>query len=276
MKTYLFLPNGPGLCPHPPGTLYAAPIADIISLFAVIIAMKKVMSELKVTDKVIEKSKEHTELSAFVKKEGLLVNRPITINRQFASGGREVGKRLADALDIAYYDKELLSAIAEKSGFSQNFVSEFDETSIKNYVFTFGQTFTTYNNSPITQLLNVQSEILQQIAKKESAVIMGRCANYILSDENPFKVFIYSSDMDARIKRCYDKVPQDVGVKSATKMKDDIQKVDKKRSMYYEYYTDQKWMDMSNYDLCIDTSTVGVKGAVEIILNALYTTEVEA
>ena len=197
------------------------------------------------------------------------MNKIITINRQLSRGGSEVGKRLADALNIAYYDKELIHAIAEKSGFSENFVAKFDEVTIKNYPFTFGQAFTTYDNSPMEQLLHVQSEILQQIAEKEDAVIIGRCADYIIKDADPFKVFIYSSDMNVRIKRCYEKVPQDVGVKSGHEMKNNILSVDKKRSNYYENYTDQKWMDMSNYNLCIDTSKVGVKGAVEIILKAL-------
>lgn len=75
--------------------------------------------------------------------------------------------------------------------------------------------------------------------------------------------------MDARIKRCYEKVPEDVGVKTEVEMKNNIQRVDKKRSEYYEHYTDQEWIDMSNYNLCIDTSKVGVKGAVELILKAI-------
>lgn len=247
------------------GTLYSAPIADIISLIAVIVVMKKVMNELKVADEQIEE----LEIPVLPSNESLLSNQTITINRQFASGGREVGKRLADALGVAYYDKELLQEMAEKSGFSKKFVEEYDEVSIKNYHFTYGHAFASYNNSPMTQLLQIQSETLQQIAEKESAVIIGRCADYILRDKNPFKVFIYSSDMEARIKRCYEKVPEDVGVKTEAEMKSDIRRVDKKRSEYYEDYTDQEWIDMSNYNLCIDTSKVGVKGAVEIILNSI-------
>ncbi|MFI3297896.1 MAG: MATE family efflux transporter [bacterium] len=247
------------------GILYAAPIADVVSFIAIIIVMKKVLRELK-TGNVQDISTEAPHLA----RQGVLrTNQTITINRQFASGGREVGKRLADALDIAYYDKELLHAIAEKSGFSKKFVEEYDEVAIKNYHFTYGHAFSSYNSSPMTQLLKKQSETLQQIAENENLVIIGRCADYILRDKNPFKVFIYSSDMDARIKRCYEKVPEDVGVKTEVEMKNNIQRVDKKRSEYYEHYTDQEWIDMSNYNLCIDTSKVGVKGAVELILKAI-------
>ncbi|MFI3166172.1 MAG: MATE family efflux transporter [Bacillota bacterium] len=261
----ILLPRAFGLI----GTLYSAPIADVVSLIAVVIVMKKVMGELKTAD-VKTKS---AETSVLKKQGSRLVNQTIIINRQFASGGREVGKRLADALHIAYYDKDLLQAIAEKSGLSEDFVAKYDETVIQNYHFTFGQSFTVYEHSPVHQLLHAQSEILQQIAENENAVIIGRCADYILSDANPFKVFVYSSDMDARIKRCYEKVPEDVGVKTALEMKDDIQSIDKKRAAYYESSTGQIWNDMSHYNLCIDTSKVGVKGAVEIILSALHTIE---
>ncbi|MFR9543540.1 MAG: MATE family efflux transporter [Rikenellaceae bacterium] len=259
----ILLPRAFGLI----GTLYSAPIADVVSLIAVVIVMKKVMGELKAGT---------VQESGLAKQELLLSNQTITINRQFASGGREVGKRLADALHIAYYDKELLQVIAEKSGLSQNLVAKYDEVSIQNYHFTFGQAFTAYQHSPVGRLLHAQSEILQQIAENEHAVIIGRCADYMLSDANPFKVFVYSSDMDARIKRCYEKVPEDVGVKTALEIKDNIQSIDKKRAAYYESSTGQTWNDMSHYNLCIDTSKVGVKGAVEIILNALHTIETNA
>lgn len=247
------------------GTLYSAPIADVISLIAVIFAMKKVLGELKnATTQPLE-----SQASISVNKMYTKGNRTITICRQFGSGGREVGKRLADALNIAYYDKELLSEIAERSGFSKNFVNEFDEAIVKNHHFTYGRAFTAYNESPVTELLHVQSEILQQIAQRESAVIIGRCSDYILRDKEPFKVFVYSSDINARIKRCYEKVPEDVGVKSEQEMKNDIESIDKKRAKHYEYYTDQKWIEMSNYNLCVDTSKIGVKGAVDVILEAL-------
>ncbi|MFR9543765.1 MAG: cytidylate kinase family protein, partial [Rikenellaceae bacterium] len=258
----ILLPRAFGLI----GTLYSAPIADVVSLIAVIIVMKKVMNELKTVKVQGEKS----EAPAFENQGLQPAGQTITINRQFASGGREVGKRLADALHIAYYDKELLHAIVERSGFSNDFVTAHDEASMKNYHFSFGHAFATYNSSPMTQLLQVKSETLQQIAEQESSVIIGRCADYILRDDKPFTVFIYSSSMDARIKRCYEKVPQDVGNKTEREMQEHIQGIDKKRREYYEYYTDQKWMDMSHYNLCIDTSKVGVKGAVEIILNALH------
>lgn len=252
------------------GTLYSAPIADVVSLIVVIFVMKKVLSGLK-TEEIQSMSIENP--ISYNKENSFSNNRIITINRQFSSGGREVGKRLADALNIGYYDKELLDEIAQKSGFSSNFISELDESTVKNYHFTFGQAFAYYNNSPMTELLQVQSETIKQIAQKESAIIIGRCADYILKDEKPFKVFIYSSDMNVRVKRCYEKVPADMGVKSEQEIIDNIKSIDKKRAKYYEYYTGQKWIEMSNYNICIDTSKIGIKAAVEIILNALNDVE---
>ncbi len=199
------------------------------------------------------------------------MSRIVTINRQFGSGGREVGKRLADELECAYYDKELLDKLAEETGLSADFIERFDETTTRNYGFTFARAFVTYVPTPMEQLQIEQHKLLKSIAPKGDSVIIGRCANYILSEYNPFRVFIYSSDMDFRVKRCFDKVSDDHGKLSASDMEKKIVSIDKERKKYYEYQTGQKWLDMTNYNLCIDSSMVGVKNAVQIILNALST-----
>lgn len=193
----------------------------------------------------------------------------ITISRQFGSGGREVGKRLADALGYSYYDKELIAKVAENSGFHPDFIESNSESSFtRSYSYTFARSFSVYNQSLSDKIQIEQNKVIKEVADKGNAVIIGRCADYVLSDEKPFKVFIYSSDMGSRIKRCYDKVPEDK-TKSAKEMEKSIRKIDKTRSKYYEFYTGQSWSNLENYNLCIDTSTVGVMKAVEIIISAL-------
>ena len=198
------------------------------------------------------------------------MNTIITINRQFGSGGREVGKRLADALQCAYYDKELLGAIAKEVGFTTGYIDEFDEKTTRNYGYTFGRSFITYQQSPADTIQIAYTNVIKEVAEKGNCVIMGRCANHILQNKNPLKVFIYASDMNFRVERCFDKVPEDRVNKTEKQMTKEILTVDKQRAKYHEYYTGETWSNISNYNLCIDTSKVGITKAVELILVALH------
>ena len=193
----------------------------------------------------------------------------ITINRQFGSGGREVGKRLADALQCSYYDKELLEIIAKEVGYTTEYINQFDESATRTYAYTFGRSFVTYQQTPADTIQLAYTNVIKSMAQKNDCVIMGRCANHSLRDQNPLKVFIYASDIDFKIARCFDKVPADKEFNTQKQMAKDILKVDKQRAKYHEYYTGQTWSDMSNYNLCIDTSKIGINKAVELILNAL-------
>ncbi len=196
-------------------------------------------------------------------KGGFLMNKIITINRQFGSGGREIAKRLSDALKISYYDKELIRQIANKTNFSPDFIAETSET-MTYQPLVFANTFATSLLSPADTVQFAQTEIIRELADKEDCIIVGRCANSIL-EERAFKVFIYASDMDSRINRCYEKVPTDNDV-PRRKMEKQILSIDKERAKYHSFSTGQEWMDMNNYDLCIDTSKLGVKKAVELIV----------
>ncbi|WP_317856287.1 cytidylate kinase-like family protein [Chakrabartyella piscis] len=187
----------------------------------------------------------------------------ITINRQFGSGGREIAKRLADVLQIAYYDKALINQIAEKTSFSPEFIAEASET-MNFQPLVFANTFASNLLSPADTIQIAQTEFIKEIAEKEDCIIVGRCANSILED-TAFKVFIYASDMDTRIERCYVKVPADQDM-PRKKMEKQILAVDKQRAKYHSFTTGQEWFDMNNYDLCIDTSKMGVKKAVELIV----------
>ncbi len=194
----------------------------------------------------------------------------ITISREFGSGGREIGKRLADELNIAYYDKELINIIAEETNMHPDYIESFQDSSVsRNFNFVYGRSFVipqpVFNVND--EIMIAQKRIISEIADKQDCVIVGRCADYILG-EKALKVFVYSSDMEAKIQRCIDKVPED-GQKDQKEIKKEILKIDKNREKYYNFYTGNQWKNMSNYDLCINTSNVGISKAVSAIMTCI-------
>lgn len=195
------------------------------------------------------------------------MNRIITIGREFGSGGRELGRRLAEELNIEYYDKEIISEIAKHTKLSEEYVSEIIEHRIHHlYPITIGRTLTYANDYQIKQIQRVyqaQCDILKELAEKSSCVIVGRCADYILSEYKPFKMFVYA-DMESKITRCI-KRNQDKQDLSRKQFRKQIIRIDKDRAKYYEYYTGLKWGDKSNYDLCINTTDTVIKDIVPII-----------
>lgn len=197
------------------------------------------------------------------------MNKIITISRQFGSGGREVGKRLADKLNYAYYDKELINAVAKESNLSEDYIEKYSEAALsRSFPLVFGNSFYSYSIQPSEQVQIAQSKVILELAHKGDSIFVGRCADYILSESKPFKVFVYASDMDFRIERCYRRVSEEK-IKSEKDMKKKILKIDKQRASYYEFYSDQKWGDIENYNLCIDTSKLGIKATVDIIIAAI-------
>lgn len=194
----------------------------------------------------------------------------ITINRTFGSGGREVGKRLADELNIKHLDKELINSIYKKTNIDKQILKNEDENVDSDlYNYSLSRSFATYQ-MPMSDHIQLEtSKIIKEQASKNSCVIVGRCADYILRNENPFKVYIYSSDDNSRIERCFNKIPQDRETKTPEAMLKEIKKIDKKRSKYYSYYTGGDKDLMNNYNLCIDTSKISIKNAVKLIIEAL-------
>lgn len=188
----------------------------------------------------------------------------ITIGREYGSGGREIGETLAKRLGIHWYDKELLTVSAEKSGFAQRIFEQYDETAQNSLLYS----LVTGLGSPASpiqplsvQLYLEQFNTIREIAQKESCVFIGRCSDYALRDqENVINVFVHAPLSD-RIKRICRRNQVD-----EAKARDMIQKKDKARANYYNYYTNQKWGSTRNYDLTFDTSKVGIDGAVDLIL----------
>ncbi len=192
------------------------------------------------------------------------MNKVITVGRQFGSGGRELGRRLAEALGIEYYDKEILAAIAQHTSLSEEYVHNIIErTPHSLFPITTGQSFSYVCDYPLQQMNTIyqaQTDIIRDMAEKSDCVIVGRCADYILRDSKPLRLFVYA-DMDSRIRRC---LARSAGAEHLTEkeVRRQIQQLDKNRSDYYEYFTDRKWGDMNNYDLCVNTSGQDIKTLV--------------
>jgi len=180
----------------------------------------------------------------------------VTISRQFGSGGRELGRRLAEELGIAYYDHEIVDALLEKTNLAEEYVRSVEEQRVVPLLpITIGSTFSAYGGSqydPSLSIFTHESEIIKEIAEKSDCVIVGRCADYVLRDKDPYRIFIYA-DIASRVERCQKRAKE--GEKTDFKdMKRHIEKVDSKRAKYYWFHTDQDWGKPEYYDLCVNTS----------------------
>ncbi|MGI6010363.1 MAG: AAA family ATPase [Ruminococcus sp.] len=199
-------------------------------------------------------------------------NTIITISRQYGSGGREIGKKLAEELDIPFYDKELLSRAAKESGICEELFENHDEKPTNSFLYSlvmdtysFGYTSSSFTDMPINQkIFLAQFNAIKSIANEGPCVIVGRCADYALEEyNNCISVFIYSS-MKSRIRRIAGKYDL-----TDAKAKDRITKTDKKRASYYNYYSNKKWGDASSYHLCVDSGRFGIDGTISLIKQAI-------
>ena len=197
----------------------------------------------------------------------------ITIARQYGSGGREIGEKVAEKLGIKLYDKELITKAATKGSLDENVTKLADESAANSLLYTLamgsnvlGTTMHFGYKMPLNdKLFILQSEVIKECAKEESCVIIGRCADYVLRDEeNLFRIFIYG-DLDHRQARVAARHPE---LKSS-QIIDVINKTDKRRSSYYNFYTGNKWGKYDNYDIAINSSTLGIDGAAELICSCI-------
>ena len=195
------------------------------------------------------------------------MNRIITIGREFGSGGREIGRRLAEHLHFAYYDQEIVKEIAKRTDMAEEYIRNIEERQpIPLLPITIGRTFTLPPNAITDQAQTVYAEqckVIREMAQKSDCVIVGRCADYVLRELSPFRLFIYA-DMKSKIERCRKK-GQEKDILNNQDLQRKILSVDKSRSKYYQFYTDQVWGDKKNYDLCINTSAIEIKKAVYAI-----------
>ena len=186
-------------------------------------------------------------------------NRVITISREYGSGGRMIGRKLAEKLGIHCYDADLIQRIVDKSGYSADYVKEEGESAAGGVFSTF-LADRTRGLTAQDNLWNVQCQVIAELADKESCVIVGRCADYILKDrDDVFSVFI-SAEPEARIKRITE-IYGDTGQDPEKVIKDR----DKRRSSYYQYYTELEWGKASNYGICLSSSGLGFEKCAEIL-----------
>ena len=196
-------------------------------------------------------------------------NLVIAIGRQCGSSGKIIGEKLAKALGIKCYDKELLALAAKNSGLCEELFQSHDEKPTNSFLYSLvmdtynvGLSSSGYMDMPINhKIFLAQFDTIKKLAEEESCVIVGRCADYALADNpNLVSVFITADDKDKiqSLKELYQ-------IDDA-KAKEVMVKTDKKRSSYYNYYSNKKWGDVRSYDLCINRSRVGADGAVDIIL----------
>jgi cytidylate kinase len=181
----------------------------------------------------------------------------VTIAREYGSGGRIIGRRLAEKLGFVFYDKELIALAAEECGFHEDFIETMESRKASGFLYNI---YMTYNELPIQeQVFIAQSNVIKNVAARESCVIIGRCADYVLSEtEGCVRIFIHAP-LEWRIKMVRDHYKEGPGELSGY-----IRRQDKDRASYYNFFTQQKWGKAQNYHLCIDSS-VGIPPSVELL-----------
>lgn len=190
----------------------------------------------------------------------------INIGRQFGSGGRLVAQAIGRKLDIPVYDNELISKAAEESGFSKHLFARSDENrslfSISSF-FTNGRFGIADNYMSDNELFRIQSDVIRKIAEEGSAIFIGRCSDYILRDLKCLDVFI-TAEEEVRIKRVCER--EGIPPEEAARL---VRTKDRTRETYYNYFTFGNWGVASNYDLCIDSSLLGIEGTADFIIDML-------
>lgn len=188
----------------------------------------------------------------------------VTVSREFGSGGREVGKRLADLLGFAYYDREIITAIAEKSSLDEDYIEKTIESGItRSYPITFSHSFAAYIPAAMTPapgIIASQHAVIKEIASKGDCVIVGRCADVILEDLNPFRLFV-CADMSSKMNRCRLRAPEDEKL-TDRELERKIKRIDKGRKENHDILASYPWGDRRGYDLCINTSGVDIKAII--------------
>lgn len=236
------------------GILYAGPLADglafVVASVLLILQVRKLKNVENSNKPLITNPLEITQPSSS--------NIVITLTREYGSGGRYIGKLVAQKLGIKLYDKEFIIEVAEKTGLSEQYIKENEQKRNALDILNNGY-YSDLSNSD--ELFVKESQLIKEVSDREPCIIIGRCADQILKDnKNVLKVFIYS-DMKNKIDRAVKYYGMD-----KKKAEKEIIRIDKLRENHYKYYTDKKWKDFSNYDICINSDKVGVEKAADLIV----------
>ena len=202
----------------------------------------------------------------------------ITIGRQYGSGGRELGEKLAQKLGYKFYDEELVNMAAEKSNMSSDILRMADEKATKSLLYSIvtgmdSRFLNPYYELPINDKLFIeQSNVIKSLAEEGNCVIVGRCADYVLENAKipSVDLFVYAT-MEHRIERISKKYDL-----TKEKAKYKIKKIEKGRKTYYNYYSNREWGNIANYDLCISTSKISVDDAVDVAITFINKPEVDS
>ena len=197
----------------------------------------------------------------------------ICIGREYGSGGREIGEKLAAALGVPYYDKLLIKKTALESGLSEEYIARTEESPVKNFRFLSGNLYadmavmnnTFYLESQITY--NAEKSVIEKIGAEGSGVIVGRCASNILPKEKRLSVFIYADKTD-KINRVSER--NGISEKEAASR---IRRVDRMRRQFFDFYSETPWGQPESYDIMLSSSHFGIDGCVDILLNSIRQTE---
>ena len=226
------------------GVLNAGPIADAITFFIALVIFYSEYRKLSVKEK--STNLEDIKVNNTYKGKKIV----ITISREYGSGGHYVGELLAKRMGLNFYDKNLINLISKKSGLSKEYV-EANNQKLASFK---------YIDNNDDRIFIAEEKVIKDLAKKESCVIVGRCADYILKDnKDTIKVFLYSSSQD-KVKRAvkYYNLEEDKALK-------EINKINSERAKHYKYYTNIDWYDFANYDIALNVDYLGVEKTAELL-----------
>ncbi|MGN0515837.1 AAA family ATPase [Eubacterium sp.] len=195
-----------------------------------------------------------------------MIRKIITISREFGSGGRELGKRLADALGIPCYDHEIIDMVAEKHGFDKNHVAHISEKDVRVfYPTTIADRLVAPH--PMTQqslsITVAEHELIKELANEGDCVIVGRCADIILREMNPFNIFVYAN-RESKLKRCKNRAEENEHI-AEKEMLRKMKQIDKERAAYRSLFTEEDWGRKESYHLCINTSDKEIKALIPAV-----------
>ena len=244
------------------GVLYSGPFADglafVLAGILLIYEVKHLNKKSEISNSLVDDTSTDNKLNKHM---------VITISREYGSGGRYVGRLVADKLGIKLYDKDFIEKLAAKTGLSGEYIENNEQRRNSLEIFNSGY-YSGLNNSD--ELFIKESELIKEVAEQESCVIIGRCADFILKDRNDvIKVFIYSSS-ENKLKR----VTEIYGIEKSRAEKE-IKRINKLRANHYKYYTEKEWNNNSNYDICINSDDLGVEKTADLICKMVEEKEKE-
>ena len=196
-----------------------------------------------------------------VKERDFMGNIVITVSREYGSGGRLIARRVAEQLNIPFYDKEIIAAVAKKTGLAEGFIREAERRPVRSFLFDLYRS--AQNLSLSDQVFLAETAVIRDLAEKGSCVIVGRCADYVLRErEDLLRVFVH-----APLSRRCRRAAEEYGVRDVEDLEGYVSKLDKQRSSYYNYFSTSRWGDAHNYELCVN-SELGVEQTAELICQA--------